>query len=492
MLVGQVSPVFSDDFIPLRQASRQIANLGSGSPLTISPSMYFPKSGTRGTPSAYSAAGEGATSAKASVAALRVLVKRSQIIKFAQPITRLAIADPSLADIIPLAPDQFMINGKSRGVTSLIVWDSSGQEGFFDLFVENDTTQVLNAVKNLAPNENIQVQVTDDSLIVTGQATNTVILDEVRRLVAGYGYRDNNFIDLTETPDAQVMLEVKVAEVSRNLDRTIKTGVALPSNKRLGLSRLLTLPQSGGSGGGTPPITPGTLGTRAFGINGVIVPQVTTSNIGGLVGSGIISLGANHFISNIQYAFDLLQTNGLANVLAQPTLMCTHGRTASFLAGGEFPFVQGTDQNGSPLISFREFGVRLKFTPFVAVRTNRIQLRVQPEVSAIDTGTAVQGAGGGLVPGLTKRSFSTTVNLEDGESLVIAGLFSRGDTETFAKIPWIGDLPILGQFFKNNAVNKTGRELVVVVTPHIVRQKDYGRIIQPANTPGTLSTPGSS
>ncbi len=398
-----------------------------------------------------------------SVTNIHVTRGRSQIVKFAQPIMRMSIAEPRLADIIPLSPDQVMINGRERGVTSLIVWDENGQEGIFDLYIQNDTSELLDAVATVAPSEKIQARVTDDSFILTGQVSNSVILDEIRKTAAAYGYRDDKFVDLTDTPVPQVLLEVKIVEASRRTLRDFQSALAVTENRGNtigGFSRFDTI----GQGNPPPPPTIGGL------------PGLPNPSVGGITGA----LTRTTFGKTITARLDALETSGKINTLANPSLVCTHGRSARFLAGGEFPFVGSVDQNGSPIISFKEFGVGLNFTPWISIKSGRIELKVEPEVSNLDSSNCVTGGGGNQVCGLLKRSTSTTVELNDGETLMISGILSKEEQNTFAKVPFIGNVPVLGNFFKNANMAKTDRELVVVITPHIIKPTDYGKVLSAA------------
>ncbi|HEY9746437.1 MAG TPA: pilus assembly protein N-terminal domain-containing protein [Oculatellaceae cyanobacterium] len=399
-----------------------------------------------------------------SITSIRVTRGRSQIVKFAQPVVRMSIAEPTIADVIPLSPDQILINGKLRGVTSLIVWDEQGQEGIFDLYVQNDASEVLDAIHAIIPNEKVQARVTDDSIILSGKVSNTVILDEIRKTAAAYGYRDDKFIDLTDTPVPQVMLEVKVAEASRSVGKELKTAFNY-SKGHLTTTRLANAVDSGIISAlqrATQGILPGNLGPLGNTMSG--------TNVGGLT-------GMYRFNDHFQAFWDLLETSGKINTLANPTLVCTHGRTASFLAGGEFPFVGSVDQNGSPIISFKEFGVKLDFTPWIAIDSGRIELKVAPEVSNVDTSNCVTSGSGAQVCGISKRRTETTVELNDGDSLMISGILTREEQNTYAKVPFIGNVPILGNMFKNANMKKSDRELVVVITPHIVKSNDYGKVL---------------
>jgi pilus assembly protein CpaC len=408
-----------------------------------------------------------------SVTSIRVTRGRSQIVKFAQPIMRLSIAEPTVADIIPLSPDQIMINGKLRGVTSLIVWDENGQEGIFDLYVQNDTSELLDAVQAVAPHEKIQARVTDDSFLLSGQVSSSVVLDEIRKTAAAYGFRDDKFIDLTDTPVPQVVLEVKIAEANRSVGRQLRTGFSQQKGA-LTFTRLANPVDSGLLASVVDRLS-GQAGTVSGRATAGIVPArpiavlSSGNNVGGVTGSF-------KFNENFSVIWDMLESKGKINTLANPTLVCTHGRTASFLAGGEFPFVGSVDQNGSPIVSFKEFGVKLNFTPWIAPSSGRIELRVQPEVSNLDSSNCVETRSA-PVCGILKRSTDTTVELMDGESLMISGILSREEQNTFVKAPFIGNVPVLGNMFKNGNMNKTDRELVVVITPHIVKPADYGKIL---------------
>lgn len=412
---------------------------------------------------------------KGRVTTLTVNKGRSQIIKFAQPINRIAIADPTLADIVPLSPEQLMINGKQRGATSLVVWDKNGQEGIFDLQVLIDNTPLLDAIDAIAPNEKIVARITDDSLVLSGQVSNSIILDEIRRLAAAYGYKDANFIDLTETPTPQVVLQVKIVEASRSVVQNLSTSFAI-NHGDFKIGRFLNIPQPAAA---APGAAAGPARAVVFPGRDVFNQQFrnqTSGSVGGIFG-GIVPLSRSVDF-NLQQAFDMLETVGKVSTLANPTLVCTHGREATFLAGGEFPFVQGTDQNGSPLISFKNFGVELAFTPWISSRTKRVELKVAPSVSQLDNSTCVAGAAGSTVCGLTKRNSSTVVEMNDGETLLISGLISRDEQKNMSAVPFIHNVPILGALFKNPNFQKRESELVVLVTPHIMDQGDYGKNVQ--------------
>lgn len=445
------------------------------------PPLSLPSASSENTPYRAESAGNTLPSQPQSLAGtltrLTVHKGRSQLIKFAQPIERLSIAEPQLADVIPLAPDQLMINGKQRGVTSLIVWDENGQEGIFDLHVENDTAELMAAINAIAPNENIQVRVTDDTFIVSGQASSSVVLDEIRRTAGAYGYRDQMFVDLTETPTPQVVLAVKIIQMNKQVARDLKTSFGTQGND-FTITRLQSALDGEALtalGRASVGLTPG-WGLNGRGIGGGIKRHLATIQASDGSPGGVTSTWG--ITRNFEAALDFLETSGKVSILAEPKLVATHGREASFLAGGEFPYVSGTDQNGSPILSFREYGVRLTFTPWMNIRTGLIEMRIAPEVSSLDSGNCIDITGG-RVCGILKRTTNTTVQLHNDESLMIAGILTREENNTFAKTPFVSDLPILGLFFKNASYNKLNTELVVIVTPHVLdNQRDRGRFFE--------------
>ncbi len=397
---------------------------------------------------------------------------RSKIIKFAQPLQRVSIADPQLADIIPLEPEQLMVNGLQRGVTSLIVWDEFGREGIFDLNINNDTSELRNAINEIAPDEDIQLRITDDSFVVSGQASSSVILDEIRQLAGAYGYRDENFVDLTETPIPQVVLSVKIVEMGRSTARDIKTSFFTDAGNSFSLTRLANNLEGGDStffrSQARPVSQFSSAGAISRATNGIIPARPLSvtqqaSNLGGITGS---LLGFNN--TPVGFSWDILENQGKLSTLAEPKLVSTHGRQASFLAGGEFPFVSGINFNGSPILEFKEYGVILNFTPWVNVRTGMIELNIAPEVSSLDSSNCVVIATGNVC-GLIKRATETTVQLQDGESLMISGILSKREEENFAKVPFIADIPIIGNLFKNPSTSKQDTELIVVVQPKIIQ-----------------------
>jgi pilus assembly protein CpaC len=219
-------------------------------------------------------------------------------------------------------------------------------------------------------------------------------------------------------------------------------------------------------------------GNTAVGGQGGNSDQGTTFpyRTGSLVGAYLPSWN-----EDLLAVWELMEQRGKISTLAEPNLVVTHGRQASFLAGGEFPYVTGISPQGVPQVAFKEYGVKLTFTPWLAPNSNRIELQVAPEVSAIDRSNCI-ATGNVNLCGITKRNAGSTVSLRNGEMLVIAGILNKEDQDLFQKIPWVGDLPLIGRLFKNSETTRNQRELLVFVSPTILPATE-GPTAAPATPP---------
>lgn len=360
------------------------------------------------------------------------------------PVSRVAVGDPAIAEVTVLNRREVLVTGKKSGITSLLIWPKGGTAQEYRLRV-GPATDPLKA-KLVDPETAGAKADAEDGL--TGTLPNLLAhrrakvgaAVEAQRVIGGdkpITVQDRSSVDL----ESQVMTEVKIVEVKRStlkqigfnlLKTTANTtaGIFVPgSQSRIQLSGETTV---------TSPIT------DAFNL-------VVGNPADGLVG-----------------VLSLLEGKGLARTYAEPNLTAMSGQTATFLAGGEFPVpVPQGGNNNSITIQYREFGVRLSLTPTVLSR-DRIALKVAPEVSDLDFSAGIT-IGGVAVPSLLVRRTDTTVELGDGESFVISGLVSNNLVNNVDKVPWIGDLPIIGAFFKNSSVNREQKELVMVVTPRLVR-----------------------
>lgn len=394
-----------------------------------------------------------ATAADAPVISIEAGVHK--LLRQPQPVSRVAVGDPAIAEVTVINRSQVLITGKKNGVTSLLIWSKSGktaapveyrlrvgpvldrsQPKSSDPELTNVTIDARGGLSGSVPSLLAHRRAKLDAQAASGDAATKVA--------------DRSQVDL----ETQVMTEVKIVEVKRS------------TLQQYGLN---VLKNTGNTTAGL--LTPGSLGANT----GV-------ANVGanaGLLGSisSPISNAFNLVIGNprdgILGVLSFLEQKGLARTYAEPTLTAMSGQTASFLAGGEFPVpVSQGGTTGGITIQYREFGIRLSLTPTVLSR-DRIGLKVAPEVSDLDFSAGITTAGV-TVPALTVRRTDTTVELGDGESFVISGLVSNSLINNANKVPWLADIPILGAFFKNISVNRTEKELIMVVTPRLVRPLSRG------------------
>ena len=391
---------------------------------------------------------------------LRVLVGKSLVLNSRETLRRVSVADPSIVSAVSISPTQVMLNGAAAGKTTLILWNEQERSTAYDVLVEYDIAGLRETLAQLAPNENIQVAQAGASILLSGTASAKEVSDRATALAQT---QTKNVVNLIVIPQVggggEVLLQVRFAEVDR-------TAV-----QQLGINIFST-----GIGN-----TPGRVTTGQFS-----APTATdlTSTIPGQ-NQGFrsqLNLGdlLNIFIFrpdlNLGATIRLLQQRSVLQILAEPNLLALNGREASFLAGGEFPFpvVQAGTGLNSVTITFKEFGVRLKFTPNI-LPDGTIRLKVAPEVSSLDFANGVN-ISGFLVPALSTRRAETEVELKDGQSFAIAGLIDNRLTEVANKVPGLGDLPIIGKLFRSVSKNKTNSELLVMVTPKIVKPLAPGQV----------------
>lgn len=378
---------------------------------------------------------------------------RATVVQVKHPIKRVLLANPAVADVVPLSPTEVMLLGKMPGNTSLTLQDDKGERAQLTLSITLDASTLLEAISLLTPNEpELAVRLTPDALIVSGQLSNALVAQELQQVAAAYGYRNERYIDLTQSLMPQVALAVKVVEANRSVLRELKTGLGISIDNNVFITKLDSLNPAAGGNLNIGQLTQGAIQT---------------------VGGALVGVNANNITKNfgLTARFDLWEREGKVKLLAEPTLVATHGHEASFLAGGEFPVVTAVNQNGTPVISFKEFGIRLTFTPTISPKTGRIGLRIQPEVSSIDPSFAQTAPTGQSIVGLATRKSDTTLELGNGETFMMAGLLTRDERDTLQKVPWIADLPVLGSLFRNSSRDRLDRELLIVVTPTVVQPK---------------------
>ena len=359
---------------------------------------------------------------------LYAVVGKTQLIKFDEPVKRISITDPSLADLVLLSPKELLLNGKKAGRTSLLFWGSSDKPIFFNMIVQQDTDAFMQAVNQIAPNEDIKYSFTDDGIILSGHISSTAVKKNIEDVIKAYNFK---LVDLTESPTKQVLLEVKITEASRNFTKTLTSqfGLGQDAASRSGI-RFGSIVDGGGA----------TFDTKA--------------------GQFVFSSPS----SNIAWSLSAAESKGLIKILAEPKLLAIDGQAGSFNVGQEIPYPSSVGLSSTTSYSFKNTGVILNFTPTILEKSNRVILKLAPEVSEIDK-SYVSSTG---VPGFKTRKVDTTVELADGETLVIAGLLAHTTSSSDSKIPALGDIPGLGFLFSNLSREKTETELVIFITPRIV------------------------
>ena len=386
-------------------------------------------------------------------APLRVMVGKSLLINTTEQLRRVSITDPAIAYVQVITPTQILVHGKSPGEISLLIWDELERSRSFDLRVDVDVSACTEEEHRVFPDEQITVTPSRAAVVLSGHVSTEDVAKRAGELASAYSPKVVNVLTFGPVGSQEVLLQVKFAEV----DRTALTqmGINFVSTGATNTLGTLTTGQYGGFG-------PQTLGSP---------PTTTTSTA-----AGTTTTTATQTISNVLNLFlfrpdinfgtviEALENKNLLQILAEPNLIAINGKEASFLAGGQFPFpiVQPGAGFTAVTISFKEFGVRLQFTPVIMPNGN-IHLKVSPEVSTLDFANALT-ISGFTVPALSTRKAETEFELQDGQSFVIAGLMDNRVTDIYNKIPGLGDIPILGNFFRSKSAQKSHTELMVLCT----------------------------
>jgi len=394
-------------------------------------------------------------------APLRVMVGKSLLINTTDRLKRVSVTDPDIADPQVITPTQVLVHGRSPGEVSLLIWDESERARSFDLRVDVDVTAAQEEVKRIFPDEQIDVSASRSAIVLSGHVTTEDVSKHAGLIAGAYSKNVVNVLSFGPVGAQEVLLEVKFAEVDRSA--VTQLGVNLFD---LGQGNTIGSFQTG-QFGQVSVTRPAATVTQSNGSNGVNVTTVTptppTANI-----TDYLNLFISRTDVPIGAVIKALQQKNLLQILAEPNLIAVNGKEASFLAGGEFPFpvVQPGQGFTAVTIQFREFGVKLKFTP-VIMPNNNIHLQVVPEVSQLDFTNALT-ISGFTIPALSTRRAQTEFELQDGQSFVIAGLMDNRVTNVVSKMPGLGDIPILGNFFKSKNLQKSNAELMVLCTVHRV------------------------
>jgi len=398
---------------------------------------------------------------------VRLLVGRSAVVDVGTPISRVSLTSSDVADALVTSSQQLLVNGKMPGTISMFVWERTGAIHKYEIVVQRDLARLNEQMKMLFPDESIEAQSNGKSVVLSGTVSNKDVTERAIKVAAGYVDKADEVVNLLRLQEGQtsnqVLLRVRFAEVSRTA--MTELGVNLftsPTGVENTLGRVTTGQFA----------APGFSDLKWSKADSDFGSAVTSAE-----GKFTFSDFLNLFLFSEKYDIGAmvraLQTKGLFQSLAEPNLVAESGKEASFLAGGEFPvpIAQGSGGNVAITVQYKEFGIRLNFTPTVS--GNRVHLKVRPEVSTLDfaNGVVLQGF---RIPALTTRRTETELELIDGQTFAIAGLMNNSVNSTLQKIPGIGDIPILGYLFKSKAAQKNQTELVVMITPQILPKNSTG------------------
>ena len=391
---------------------------------------------------------------------LRLTVGKSIVLDYPSDVRQISTSDPAIVDAIAVSTREILLHAKANGTATLVVWSKAGQRTIYSVTVEQNLEPLRRLLRETFPNENVQVQSSRDALSLTGNVSTKEVSDRIVALASSFGRTVVNNVKIAPVPvEKQILLRVKFAELDRSVGQAF--GVNLLST---------------GAGNTVGRVTTGQFGSPN-------IPAITdrdqplTFSI-----SDALNIFAFRRDINIAAMIRALQTEGVLQILAEPNLVTTNGKEATFLVGGEFPvpILQGGGNAGAVTVQFREFGIRLNFNP-VVTENNTIKMSVKPEVSTIDLGNAVTLAGF-VIPALATRRMETNIELSQGQSFVIGGLIDDRVQETISKIPGLANIPLLGAIFKSREERKNRTELLVLVTPEIVQPLNPG---DPVNLPPT-------
>ena len=389
-------------------------------------------------------------------APLRVMVGKSLLINTTERLRRVSVTDDSIADAFPVTPTQILVHGRAAGEVSLLIWDELERSRSFDLRVDVDVSAAADEERRIFPDEQISVSPSRSAIVLSGHVSTEDVSVRAGKIAEAYSKNVVNVLTFGPVGAQEVLLEVKFAEVDRSAVTQLGVNIF-----NLGQGNTVALSQTGQFGALQVHNTAQTTTT-----NGNSTTTTTTATPPTVTVSDFLNLFIARTDIPIGLVVKALQQKNLLQILAEPNLIAVNGKEASFLAGGEFPFplVQPGQGFTAVTIQFKEFGVQLKFTPVIMPNGN-IHLKVAPSVSTLDFANALT-ISGFTVPALSTRKAETEFELQDGQSFVIAGLIDNRVTDLYNKVPGLGDIPILGNFFRSKSAQRSNSELVVLCTAH--------------------------
>jgi pilus assembly protein CpaC len=404
------------------------------------------------------------------------------LVDCAWPIKRVANNLSEIADVHPTSPTEIMIQGKAPGETSVIVWDTHGGRQFFNVTVRASVAALNDSLDGIRrelraelPGQPLKVTYENGSIFLRGTVKDLDSSKRAVKIASTGASKDGKVVNLLDVnvpaSEPQILLKVHFISVDRSAEE--KFGINIYST---GIGNTI-----------------GTVSTGQYSAPTVTYPSSGSSSGSSATVSNPLTISAYYPGLNIGATIEALRSRVGSQVLAEPNLLAANGKQASFLAGGEYPYpmVQGgSGGSGSSIsIMFKEYGVRLNFIPTITPR-GTIRLQVAPEVSSLDFADEVT-ISGYVEPAITTRKVNTEVELADGQSFVIGGLLDNTESQTFQKIPFLGDIPVLGKFFQSIQKNKANSELIVIVTPEIVSPIPAGDPLPALKFPGKFLPPNS-
>lgn len=412
--------------------------------------------------------GASGASAQGQAEEIRVTLGKSLVIDYPEDVSRISTSNPDIVDYVPVSTREILLHAKGLGTATIVIWAKSGQRNFYNMTVEMNLEPVRKALRETFANEEINVVSSRDAITLTGRVSSQAIADRVVALMTPFAKTVVNNLRLPVTPvEKQVLLRVKFAELNRQAG--LQFGVNLLSTGALN--------------------TPGAISTGQYPAGRF------TGNVGG--GNNDSSFNITDALNifafrpdlNLAAFVKLLQNEGMLQILAEPNLVTSNGKEASFLVGGEFPVpvLQGGANSGAITVQFREFGIRLTFNPTIT-ENKTLKMYVKPEVSTIDLANAVN-VSGFTIPALATRRVESNIELGPGQSFVIGGLIDDRVNEAFSKIPGLSSIPLLGTLFKSRNENRNKTELIVMVTPEFVEPTTAGDPKLTPQLPGEFLRP---
>lgn len=404
---------------------------------------------------------------------LAVPLNKSQVLRTDRPFAKALIGNPEIADVLPLSDQSLYVLGKKMGTTSLTLYDRRNMLiAVVDVSVGPDVISLKRQLSELIPGDGVGARISNDSIVLEGTVSSAPAADRAVQLAETYA--PGKVVNLLSIGSAQqVMLEVRFSEIKRGALKDLGFSMFVQGGGSHGFQGAIGSGATLSSPGGT---TTTTITNPDGSTTTTEIPNPPILGLGAITSAfGILTRQFNIFGLDINAAMNALESKGAITTLAEPTLVALSGETASFLAGGEFPIpvaqsggaTTGVAASTAITVEFKPFGVSLAFTPTV-LADGVINLEVAPEVSSIDPSSSIV-IGGLRIPGLQTRRARTTVELRDGESFAMAGLIRRDFQDTIRQFPILGSIPIIGTLFRSTNFQTEETELVIIVTPRLVR-----------------------